>query len=180
MKKYENKFYNRMKEGNVSNVTSANEVVPFLMKIFPSVQSVIDVGCGIGAWAHAFSGGCKEVIGIDRKWVDISELLIDEQSFMRADLEKSVSLGRRFDLAISIEVGEHLSPKRADSFVEDLIKLSDIVVYSAGITDQGGTHHINEQRQSYWKEKFENKGYICFDLIRPEFEKNPRVLYEYA
>ena len=57
MKKYSDKFYGKMKEGAASNLTSANTVVPFLLKIFPDITSVVDVGCGIGAWASAFFMG---------------------------------------------------------------------------------------------------------------------------
>ena len=121
-----------------------------------------------------------DIIGLDGKWVSDNELIIGKYQFRRCNLEKKIEVGRRFDLAISTEVGEHLSPERADSFVEDMTRLSDIVVFGAAITNQGGTHHINEQRQSYWKTKFENQGYVAFDVIRPEFQNNPKVLYEYT
>lgn len=181
MKKYSDNFYRNMKDGAASNLTSANTVVPFLLKIFPDITSVVDVGCGIGAWASAFfMGGVLDIIGLDGEWVSANDLIIAKSQFRRCDLEEKIEIGRRFDLAISTEVGEHLSPGRADSFVEDMTRLSDIVVFGAAITNQGGTHHMNEQRQSYWKKKFENQGYVAFDLIRPAFQNNPKVLYEYT
>ncbi len=64
-------------------------------------------------------------------------------------------------------MAEHLSPERADSFVEDLTGLSDIVLFSAAIPGQGGEGHINEQFLSYWEEKFEKRNYKLLDCIRP-------------
>lgn len=60
-----------------------------------------------------------------------------------------MTFNRRFDLAMTIEVAEHLTPVRADSFVEDLTRLSDVVLFSAAIPAQGGINHVNEQWQSY-------------------------------
>ena len=67
-------------------------------------------------------------------------------------------IGRRFDLVNCLEVAEHLDASRADSFVDDLCALGDVVVFSAAIPGQGGTHHVNEQFQSYWQERFRRNG----------------------
>ena len=69
---------------------------------------------------------------------------------------------------MTLEVAEHLSPARADSFVEDLTKLSDVILFSAAIPAQGGTNHVNEQWQSYWAQKFSRLGYVAIDCIRPK------------
>ena len=53
------------------------------------------------------------------------------------------------------------------SFVEDLTKLSDIILFSGAIPGQGGTNHVNEQWHSYWIEKFLRFGYVAIDCIRP-------------
>ena len=73
---------------------------------------------------------------------------------------------------MTLEVGEHLSPARADSFVEDLTRLSDVILFSAAIPAQGGTNHVNEQWQSYWAEKFSRRGYVTVDCIRPKIWAN--------
>lgn len=39
----------------------------------------------------------------------------------------------------------------------------------------GGTHHVNEQWQSYWIEKFKRRGYDVLDVIRPHFWKNSKI-----
>jgi hypothetical protein len=55
-------------------------------------------------------------------------------------------------------VAEHLSRPRADGFVDDLVALSDRVLFSAAIPGQGGYGHVNEQPPSYWTERFRAAG----------------------
>ena len=112
------------------------------------------------------------VYGIDGDYVDRAQLFIDEKFFHPANIEERITLERRFDLVESLEVAEHLTPARADSFVEDLTRLSDVILFSAAIPAQGGTNHVNEQWQSYWAEKFLRLGYVGIDCIRPQIWRN--------
>lgn len=121
-----------------------------------------------------------EVYGIDGDYVDRSQLFIDEENFYPLNLESRIVAEGRFDLAESLEVAEHLSPARADSFVEDLTKLSDVILFSAAIPSQGGTNHVNEQWQSYWAEKFLRFGYVAVDCIRPKIWQNVNVWAHYC
>ncbi len=82
---------------------------------------------------------------------------------------------KKYDLVESLEVAEHLSPSRADSFVEELTKLGDVILFSAAITGQGGVNHINEQMPSYWAKKFLRLGYVGIDCIRPQIWNNKQV-----
>ena len=94
----------------------------------------------------------------------------------KCDLEKHFDLATRYDAVITIEVAEHLAPERADSFVDDLCRHADTVVFSAAIPGQGGKGHKNEQWQSYWAEKFEARGFATFDVFRPNLLRDPGVL----
>ena len=78
-----------------------------------------------------------------------------------------------------MEVAEHLSPSRADSFVEDLTKLGDVILFSAAIVGQGGINHVNTQMQSYWAKKFLRLGYVGIDCIRPKVWENQQVAVWY-
>jgi hypothetical protein len=51
---------------------------------------------------------------------------------------------KRFDLAISLEVAEHLPEGSAGALVSTLIEAAPVVVFSAAIKGQSGTNHINE------------------------------------
>lgn len=91
------------------------------------------------------------------------------------DLTHSFISERRYDLAISLEVAEHLPPHRAKNFVGLLTDLSDFILFPAAIPFQGGKNHVNEQWQDYWTELFESHAYILFDFIRGKIWKDDRI-----
>ena len=174
---YDENFYRAQKDGSFK---SASIILPLVAE-FVRPRNVIDVGCGVGTWLAVWkkiSGA--EIYGIDGDYVDRSQLFIDEENFYPLNLESRIVAEGRFDLAESLEVAEHLSPARADSFVEDLTKLSDVILFSAAIPAQGGTNHVNEQWQSYWAEKFLRFGYVAVDCIRPKIWQNVNVWAHYC
>jgi SAM-dependent methyltransferase len=145
---------------------SAQVIVPIILSLF-SIRSVVDVGCGVGTWLKAFeSHGVADYLGLDGEWVPNDMLRIPTDKFRGADLRAVPDIGR-FDMAISLEVAEHLPEDCADQFVSALVRAAPIVVFSAAIPHQGGTDHLNEQRQSYWREKFTRHAYVAVDCIRP-------------
>ncbi len=132
-------------------------------------QSVVDFGCGLGIWLEAaLELGVTEVHGVEGTWLDKSLLSIDPGAVSHADLAKPVTLGRRFDLALSLEVAEHLPETSAEIYVATLTGHADVVMFSAAIPCQGGVGHVNEQWPSYWAEKFRHHGYVAVDFIRAQ------------
>jgi SAM-dependent methyltransferase len=150
--------------------TSASaHVVVSLLKLILEVRSVLDVGCGDGRWLACFkSSGVPSIYGVDGEWTDQEHLLIDKAEFTVRDLSKSFDLGKRFDIAISLEVAEHVDAECSALFVENLTKHSDMVLFGAAIPFQGGFRHINERWQSSWAALFEAQGYQCFDPFRSQ------------
>ena len=162
-------------EETVHNFKAAREVVPFLLKLL-NTKSIVDVGCGIGTWLKVFEeNGIEDFLGIDGNFVNESLLKIDKCKFNEYDLETLFNTERKFDLVISLEVAEHLSVNSADVFVKTICNLSDTILFSAAITNQGGQNHINEQEPDYWIEKFQSEGYQLFDIVRPVFWNNENV-----
>ncbi|HWA54742.1 MAG TPA: class I SAM-dependent methyltransferase [Solirubrobacterales bacterium] len=159
--------------------SSAAVVVPLLCEMFEPA-SVIDVGCGTGEWLAEFvRSGVEDVHGLDGPWVDPARLSIEPARFQAADLENPPELGRRYDLVTSFEVAEHLPPQAAEPFVRYLTELGDTVAFSAAIPFQGGTSHLNERWQSYWSDLFEARGFLAFDLVRPQIWLKPEVEFWY-
>jgi hypothetical protein len=129
---------------------------------------VADVGCGSGTWlAVALELGAERVFGFEGDWVKANMLDDERIVFSSANLEARVSLHEITDLAISLEVAEHLTPGRAETFVDDLCAISKRVLFGAAIPNQGGVNHLNEQWQSYWAQLFSARGYQPVDVIRP-------------
>ena len=111
--------------------------------------------------------------------MDPGLLEIPHAAFLRADLSQPLDLGRRFDLAISLEVAEHLPAASADTFVASLAGLSDFVLFSAAVPGQGGRHHVNEQWQEYWGERFARLGFAALDLVRRAIWSDRAIPYWY-
>jgi SAM-dependent methyltransferase len=143
--------------------------------------SVVDVGCGVGTWLEAFrEAGVTDVLGIDGDYVEREILQIPVDCFRAQDLSRPFDAERKFDLAMSLEVGEHLPSDSAEDFVESLTKLSSRVLFSAAIPYQEGANHINEQWPRYWAALFRRHGYMALDCLRDRFWNNADVAWWYS
>lgn len=141
-----------------------------------NAKSVIDVGCGTGTFLSVFKrNGVDEVLGIEGEWLNITKLQIDRDEILIRNLEEPMFLNRKFDLALCLEVIEHLSESSASIILESLSNLSDIIVFSATIPSQGGKDHINEQWVEYWQKKFLEKDYLFYDEFINLFWNNSKV-----
>jgi SAM-dependent methyltransferase len=150
-----------------STVTaSAAVVVPLIVELLQP-RSVLDVGCGQGEWMDAFD------VDVDVFGVDISAP--EDEAFIRCDLTEPLDLGKRFDLALCLEVGEHLPALAADTLVDSLVRHAPAVVFSAAVPGQEGKGHINCQPHEYWHEKFAARGYEMSDPFRPRLAGDQRV-----
>jgi SAM-dependent methyltransferase len=153
---------------NSTSARSASRIVPFVTDLI-APKSVLDVGCGSGAWSRAFlDNDVPSLRAIDGDYAR-SSLLIDEAHFTPVNLANFDGNLGMFDLVACIEVAEHLDADRAAGFVQLLCNHSPAVLFPAAPPGQGGTHHVNEQPLSYWAEHFAKRGYRLFDIIRPAF-----------
>jgi SAM-dependent methyltransferase len=140
-------------------------VAPIIMEMVRP-QSVVDVGCGRGSWLVAFQElGVPDVLGFDGLTEESSLLRPDH--FQQVDLREPLVISREFDLALCLEVAEHLPSRSANRLVEQLTTLAPVVLFSAAIPGQGGPGHVNERWPDYWAKKFRRHGYSEFDLVRP-------------
>ena len=160
---------------------SASVVVPAVVDLVRP-RSVIDVGCGGGAWAAEFvRNGVPDVLGVDGDYVDPSVLALPAGCFLACDLTSSFvdRIGRRFDLVVCLEVAEHLSTEHAERFAASLTELGDTILFSAAIPGQGGTNHVNEQWPSWWSRLFAAAGFEVVDVLRARFWNDERVAVWY-
>lgn len=127
-------------------------------------RSVVDIGCGPGVYLVPFKPESK-VFGVDGS--PKAGQALEPGEFVSADFRKDWQLPadydgdgpKRFDLALCIEVAEHLPPDRADYLVSLLASAAPIVFFSAAQPGQGGTLHLNEQPREYWLDKFKARGF---------------------
>ncbi|WP_165585312.1 bifunctional 2-polyprenyl-6-hydroxyphenol methylase/3-demethylubiquinol 3-O-methyltransferase UbiG [Roseococcus sp. SYP-B2431] len=173
---YGREFYLDQQDGSLR---SAAAVVPHILESFHP-GSVVDVGCGVGTWLSVVrQAGVQDVLGLDGDYVDRSLLKIPPADFLSADLRQPLPVVRGFDLAMCLEVAEHLPEAAGAALVRQLTALAPVVVFSAAIPGQAGTDHINEQWQDYWRARFAAEGFAAYDVIRPRIWNDDRVDFWY-
>ena len=173
---YDSAFFKSQRE---ISMRSARAMLPLVQQIVKP-NSVVDIGCGVGPWLAVWDElGVTDYGGYDGDYVDRSMLYISKDKFHQADISKPLQHNRKYDLAMTLEVGEHLPEDKADLFVENLVGFSDVVLFSAAIPGQGGTAHINEQWPIYWVEKFKNNGYEVIDCLRQPAWNDEKIAYYY-
>ncbi len=172
---YDAEFY----EARAGEIAIARKILELVFEyIRPS--SIVDLGTAAGSWLAAGKElGVTLVRGIDGEWVPQGQRHIQAEEFISADLETAIPDLGRFDLAICTEVLEHISAEASVRAVEWLCRSAPVVLFSAAIPFQGGTHHVNEAWQSQWAALFKDYGHLTFDLIRPRIWSDDSVPYWY-
>jgi hypothetical protein len=147
----------------------AKKILQYLMDLVP-LTSAVDFGTGNGRWlATALELGATEVRGYDVPAMPTDRLMIPQESYTPADLSAPMEFGRKYDIAISTEVAEHIEPECAAQFVANICASSDLVLFSAALPYQGGVGHLNETWVEYWAKRFREHRFACYDIIRTQF-----------
>jgi len=174
---YSPEFFTAIDDGSLR---SARVIVPGLVRqLHPS--SAVDIGCGLGNFLRVFiENGVHDVLGVDGAHVPRHLLKIPADRFVTCDLEQSWNLGRRFDIAVCLEVAEHLELRNADAFIANLVSLAPVLLFSAAIPYQGGENHVNCQWPEYWQNLFGSHSYEMVDILRSGLMTNDEVEWWYA
>lgn len=169
---YDEKYYKKHQDGSYR---SALRLLRFIYGL-THFQTMVDYGCGMGTWGIAAKElGTTNYLGIDQHTYDTTYMLIDRSEYLQKDLRVPIDLHFCYDLAVCVEVAEHISEGHADMLVENICCNSKVVLFSAALSYQGGTGHVNEQPCSYWAKKFQKNGYRPVDCIRPVFWENEQI-----
>ena len=127
---YDGTFFDAMEAGALS---SAAAVLPIVLELI-APRSIVDVGCGRGAWLRvAAELGVPQVAGIDGEYVDRRNLLIPAEQFRAEDLRSPFQTGNCYDLALCLEVAEHLPKSAAGPLVAAPVSAAPVVLFSAAI-----------------------------------------------
>jgi SAM-dependent methyltransferase len=165
-------FY--VEEGRVAR-SSAAVVAPWVHDNYP-VRTVIDIGCGTGEWAGAFAS-----LGCAATGVDLGAPAVGDIEYIDADLINGWPCSG-YDLAICLEVAEHLPESTGALLVEGLAQ-APTVLFSAATPGQPGVGHINCRPHDYWHAQFELHGktptYIGDKFTEPvaDFYRRNMFLY---
>jgi SAM-dependent methyltransferase len=139
-------------------------------------RSLLDVGCGTGTWLKAAQGiGVPEVFGIDGVAVCEGDFLVPKKLFRLINLEHDWKLEQRFEVALCLEVAEHLSAETSPILVRSLVAHADMIFFSAACPGQEGEHHVNCQWPLYWQKLFNQEGFCCDDSPRWRLWEDERI-----
>ena len=154
---YNTDFFDRDVEGPAAR--SAQRIAQSIINDF-RVTRVVDVGCGTGALLEALRDMGCEVFGLEYAKAALKYCRARRLNVAKFDLERNIfNDNRTFDIAVSMEVAEHLPETVADRYLDLLTQLSSIVIFTAAPPGQGGTNHVNEQPPSYWIDKYQQRGF---------------------
>lgn len=154
------KLYGEQYVENIVGKDWRYETIPLLVERtweYFSPQSVIDIGCANGLhMKHFMEKGCN-VMGIEgsshfAKHIQENAWYAD---YLIHDIRKPFDLGRKYDLAICIEVLEHLEEKYADIAVKNICNHAHSFLITASDIPKPKMH-INAQKKKYWVQKFES------------------------
>ncbi len=150
-------FFRAWGPSNAEYVSSAKLVAEAVYQVFRPA-SLADLGCGCGVYSHLFKLKGVKVTALD------GVLPPPEHSFpvevIKRDLTEPLkNVWGQFDLALCLEVAEHIPEEFSDIFLTNLTGFSGRLVMSAAPPGQGGQHHVNEQPRRYWARKLAALGF---------------------
>lgn len=125
-------------------------------------DSIIDIGCGIGDILDEFHSQGYKITGVEgskdvRTYYrpNLNTLVIHD---MREDIDVN-DFDPPYNLALCLEMAEHIEQEYASVLVYSLCVLSDTIVLSAAPPGQKGRGHVNCQPPEYWINKFRSLNY---------------------
>lgn len=139
-----------------------------------NINSVIDVGCGMGYAIKEFLKYTPNVIGLDGSDYCMSNSPIKDH-IKQIDFTKTkYKPEQNYDLVWSCEFLEHVEEQYMDNYFETFKRSKYCAVTYAGV-GQEGHHHVNCQDKSYWIQKFQLYG---FEYLENDTKKLKEIAYE--
>lgn len=150
-------------------------------RVIPDADSYVDVGAGTGQFVGAFRSLGKVAEGFEYSPIGRAFGWAAGTPLRPFDLGDDDPLpgAATYDVAFSLEVGEHLPTEMSGAFVDALTRLAPTVVLTCAQPGQRGHGHINCQPKSFWNERFEALGYRhddgLHDRLHVELRRHERI-----
>ena len=120
--------------------------------------SALDAGCAMGFLVEALRDRGVEAYGFDISDFALSQAREDIRPFLW-QASAATPLERDYDVIISTEVLEHLSPMEAEAAVENICNHTSDVIFSSSPDDFREATHLNVRGPEYWAELFAQHGF---------------------
>ena len=122
------------------------------------INSVLDIGCGMGYQMQEFMKYCDEVVGVDGSEYATSNSPVKESIFKHDFSIGELETEDRFDLCWCCEFVEHVREEFRDNFLSSFA-FCKYVAMTHAVPGQGGHHHVNCQPREYWIEHMSRFGF---------------------
>ena len=122
------------------------------------INSVLDIGCGMGYQMQEFMKYCDEVVGVDGSEYATSNSPVKESIFKHDFSVGELETEDRFDLCWCCEFVEHVKEEFRDNFLSSFA-FCKYVAMTHAVPGQGGHHHVNCQPREYWVEHMSRFGF---------------------
>jgi SAM-dependent methyltransferase len=138
-----------------------------VLRLFPSA-SVVDIGCGHGLALQGllkvdptlklrgFDDSPTAVMRARARRLPVSPL--DIVALTRSQARAFAEASEPFDLALCLEVAEHLPAWHSGKLL-DTLTCARRLIFSAAHPNQGGIRHVNERAASYWIARLAERGF---------------------
>ncbi len=147
-----------------------------IAKAFPKAKTICDVGAGTGQYLQGLQKLGRKVDGFEYSPMGRAFGRLIGVPLGEFDLcnEPSLPGAAKYDLAYSVEVGEHIPTFLSEQFVKTLTGLAPTVFVTCAQPGQQGHGHINCQPKSFWVDLFAKQGFSFNE------EDTKRLLAEFA
>lgn len=126
-------------------------------------NDVLELGTGGGEITSQFHKNNLDYIAIEGTTAGVEKLKsigIDPDKIVKANLKFFDGINRKFDISMCTEVAEHIEPWFASKIVDNCVRHSDVVWFSAAPGNEPAHyHHINEISMSAWDNIFAHFGF---------------------
>ena len=107
-----------------------------------NVKTIVDIGCGDGSYVKYLKNAGFKCLGYDASH-------FTPFPYFKMDFSEPQDIGK-FDLVLSLEVGEHIPKEYEDVYLDNLVRASkSLIVMSWAIPGQEGAGHVNCQDNAY-------------------------------
>ena len=145
-------------------------IISALKSIYPSTQTVVDIGCNNG-WL------VKDLLetGFDAYGIDVSEAakenaVCPKDKIVICDIRECAffPLFPKYDIGFCFEVLEHIEKEKIFHVFQNFRNLVNRVIITASTMMDGEKYHINVKNHSWWMEKFLDNGFVYrhYDTLR--------------
>ena len=142
-------------EGHAFDKPLAGAIVKLFQK--HHFNSVLDLGCGMGDYAHLLQAYRFNVHAYDGN-PNTPQLTIGLGQV--ADLSQPFDCGEQVDVVMSLEVGEHIPKEFEQTFLDNVVvNKPKMILLSWAVPGQVGDGHVNCQFNKYIEEQMNARGY---------------------